>query len=83
MLVALSPQLLSLPNTDLTSGCFQLTFPQEIGGDALWAFAKYMYEGVVSLNVDVLEDMERISKILNLQDLQDMCNFISKSSQPS
>ncbi|CAE1330723.1 unnamed protein product [Acanthosepion pharaonis] len=75
VLVALSPQLLSLPNTDLTSGCFQLTFPQEIGGDALWAFAKYMYEGVVSLNVDVLEDMERISKILNLQDLQDMCSL--------
>lgn len=78
MLIALSPQLLTLPNANVTSGCFQLTFSQDIGGDALWAFAKYMYEGVVSLNEEVLEDMEHIAKILGLSDLLDMCKLYRK-----
>ncbi|XP_014776313.1 uncharacterized protein LOC106873459 [Octopus bimaculoides] len=78
VLIALSPQLLTLPNATVTSGCFQLTFSQDIGGDALWAFAKYMYEGVVSLNEEVLEDMEHIAKILGLSDLLDMCKLYRK-----
>ncbi|GAB1597304.1 uncharacterized protein LOC115230799 isoform X2 [Argonauta hians] len=78
VLIALSPQLLTLPNANVTTGCFQLTFSQDIGGDALWAFAKYMYEGVVSLNEEVLVDMEHIAKILALTDLSDMCKLYRK-----
>ncbi|GAB1597305.1 uncharacterized protein LOC115230799 [Argonauta hians] len=78
VLIALCPKLLTLPNINVTTKCFQLTFSQNVGGDALWAFAKYMYEGVVSLNEEVLVDMEHIAKILVLADLSDMCKLYRK-----
>ncbi|GAB1597306.1 uncharacterized protein LOC115230799 [Argonauta hians] len=78
VLIALCPQLLTIPNVNVTTECFQLTFSQNVGNDALWAFAKYMYEGVVSLNEEVLVDMEHIAKILALADLSDVCKLYRK-----
>lgn len=69
------PKLLSVFSTDILSHKFlQVNFPEEVSTEALNAFAEYMYNGILDLDRDILEQLKIIAKRLDMKEFEQLCD---------
>lgn len=75
VLSAVCPRLLSVLNADVLSHEFlQVNFPSEVSVEALSAFAEYMYNGILDLDHNILEQLKIIAKRLDMSEFEQLCN---------
>lgn len=75
VLSAVCPKLLSVFSTDILSHKFlQVNFPEEVSTEALNAFAEYMYNGILDLDRDILEQLKIIAKRLDMKEFEQLCD---------
>ena len=82
ILAALSPSIVDIFYKTPEHKLPRLLFADSISGEALLAFAEYMYNGVLNLDPDLLAQMKLIAMPLEMKALEQLCNDHLESLLP-
>ncbi|CAI9720174.1 XP_029634354.1uncharacterized protein LOC115209904 isoform X2 [Octopus vulgaris] len=75
VLFAVCPKLLSVFGAEMLSQNFlHINLPQEVSTKALDAFADYMYNGILDLDLNILHQLKIIAKRLEMKEFEQLCD---------